>query len=50
MTTAVGLVESYLRLNGYFTVTEYQVQHPVAGQPGMYETATDLDILAVRLP
>lgn len=50
MNTAVGLVESYLRLNGYFTVTEYQVQHPVPGQPGRFETATDLDVLAVRLP
>jgi len=45
---AVGLVESYLRLNGYFTVTEFQVQHPSGG--GRYETATDLDVLAVRLP
>ncbi len=50
MQTAVGLVESYLRLNGYFTVTEYQVQQPVSGQTGRYETATDLDVLAVRLP
>ncbi len=50
MNTAVGLVETYLRLNGYFTATEYQVQHPAPGQPGKYETATDLDILAVRLP
>ncbi len=50
LNTAVGLVETYLRLNGYFTVTEYQVQHPVPGQPGRYETATDLDILAIRLP
>jgi hypothetical protein len=48
--TAVALVESYLRLNGYFTVTEYQVQHPAARQPGRFETATDLDILAVRFP
>lgn len=50
MNTAVGLVETYLRLNGYFTATEYQVQHPVPEQPGKYETATDLDILAIRLP
>ena len=50
MNTAVGLVETYLRLNGYFTATEYQVQHPVPGQPGKYETATDLDILTIRLP
>lgn len=50
MHTAVELVESYLRMNGYFTVTEYQIQHPMPGQPGKYETATDLDLLAVRLP
>lgn len=50
MTTATSLVESYLRLNGYFTVTEFQVQHPKPGEPGAFETATDVDILAVRLP
>lgn len=50
MDTAVALVESYLRVNGYFTVTEFQVQESVLGQPGRYETVTDLDILAVRLP
>jgi hypothetical protein len=48
MDLAVALVDTYLRLNGYFTVTEFQVQHPVGG--GRYETATDLDILAIRLP
>lgn len=48
MDPAGALVESYLRLNGYFTVTEFQVQHPSGG--GRYETATDLDILALRLP
>jgi hypothetical protein len=47
---AVSLVESYLRLNGYFTATEFQVQQPAAGQPGRFETATDLDILGVHLP
>ena len=50
MDVAVSLAESYLRLNGYFTVTEFQVQQPAAGQPGRFETATDLDILAMRLP
>ena len=48
MDPAVALVETYLRLNGYFTVTEFQVQHPVGN--GRFETATDLDILSVRLP
>ena len=48
MDTAVTLVQAYLRLNGYFTVTEY----PVIGfaRDGKYRTATDLDILAFRFP
>lgn len=50
MDVAVGLVESYLRLNGYFAVTEFQVQAPVTERLGRFETVTDLDILAVRLP
>jgi len=49
MDTAVGLVETYLRLNGFFTITEFQVQQP-HGASGTFETATDLDILAVHLP
>jgi hypothetical protein len=48
MDQAVGLVQAYLRLNGYFTVTEYPVIVPDGG--GGYRTATDLDILAVRFP
>lgn len=47
MDTAVGLVESYLRLNGYLTATELQVQRQHGRQ---FEAATDLDILAIRLP
>lgn len=50
MDTAVQLVEAYLRLNGYFTATELQVQERVRRQPDAFETATDLDILAVHLP
>lgn len=50
MDTAVGLVESYLRLNGYLTATELQVQERVRRRPDAFETATDLDILAVHLP
>ncbi|MEX2283437.1 MAG: hypothetical protein WEE89_13220 [Gemmatimonadota bacterium] len=48
MDNAVGLVQAYLRLNGYFTVTE----HPVIamGRDGRYRTATDLDVLAFRFP
>ena len=47
MDNAVALVQAYLRLNGYFTVSEYPV---VATQRTGYRTATDLDILAFRFP
>jgi hypothetical protein len=43
MDNAVGLVESYLRVNGYFTVTDYPVIE--ACKFGGYRTATDLDVL-----
>jgi hypothetical protein len=45
--TAVGLVQAYLRVNGYFTVAEYAVLD--ATGTGGPRTVTDLDILAVRL-
>jgi hypothetical protein len=48
MDTAVSLIEAYLRVNGYFTVTEYPIIEAV--QNGGYRTMTDLDILAVRFP
>jgi hypothetical protein len=48
MDHAVALVESYLRVNGYFTVTEYPVIE--ACKFGGYRTATDLDVLAFRFP
>ena len=47
MDNAVALVQAYLRLNGYFTVSEYPV---VAATGAGYRTATDLDILAFRFP
>jgi hypothetical protein len=48
MNAGVALVQSYLNLNGYFTVTEFPV---IRGQRGGgYEEVTDLDILAVRFP
>ena len=47
MDNAVALVQAYLRINGYFTVSEYPV---VAQRRGGYRTATDLDILAFRFP
>ena len=48
MDNAVALVQAYLRVNGYFTVSEYPVLEPTRG--GEYRTATDLDILAFRFP
>ncbi|HEX20339.1 MAG TPA: hypothetical protein ENG78_05925 [Acidiferrobacteraceae bacterium] len=48
MDHAVALVEAYLHVNGYFTVTEYPVIE--AMKHGGYQTATDLDILAFRFP
>ena len=44
---AVALVCAYLRVNGYFTLTEFEVS--VATRHG-YRSLTDLDIIAVRLP
>lgn len=48
MDNAVALVETYLRVNGYFTVTEFPVVE--AARYGGFRTVTDLDILAFRFP
>lgn len=48
MDTSVALVQAYLRVNGYFTVTEYPVI--ASGKNGTYRAATDLDVLAFRFP
>ena len=48
MDTAVSLVQSYLYMNGFFTVTEYPVLELMAS--GEYRNLTDVDILALRLP
>jgi hypothetical protein len=48
MDHAVALVETYLRVNGYFTVTEYPVVE--AAEDGDYRSATDIDVLAFRFP
>lgn len=48
MDNAVALVETYLRVNGYFTVTEYPVVE--AARHGGFRTVTDLDVLAFRFP
>lgn len=51
MDTAVALVQTYLRLNGYFTVAEFPILAAVGrgDSPGLRST-TDIDILAVRFP
>ncbi|MFZ5477862.1 MAG: hypothetical protein ACOZNI_13895 [Myxococcota bacterium] len=48
MDTAVDLVQAYLRVNGYFTVTEYPIVEAVGGTPR--RTLTDVDVLAFRFP
>ncbi len=48
MDIAVNLVESYLRLNGYLTLSEMEVQKKA--KSGLYETLTDVDIVALRFP
>jgi hypothetical protein len=49
MDPPVALVQAYLQINGYFTITEYAVVEAV-GRAGNYRTSTDLDVLAVRFP
>lgn len=44
---AVEVVCSYLRINGYFTLTEFDV-HQLAADG--YRAVTDVDVIAVRLP
>lgn len=48
MDNAVSLVQAYLRVNGYFTVSEFPVIE--LRRPEGYTAATDLDILAFRFP
>jgi hypothetical protein len=51
MDTAVALVQTYLRLNGYFTVAEFPILTVVGpGARSGLRSATDIDILAVRFP
>lgn len=47
MDHAVSLVQAYLQVNGYFTVAEYPVLE--ATVDGGYQSATDIDLLALRL-
>lgn len=46
MDNAVALVQAFLRLHGYFTVTEFPVVRP--SRNGGHECLTDLDVLAFR--
>ena len=48
MDVAVNLVESYLRLNGYLTLSEFEIQKK--GSDGSYRTLTDVDIVGLRFP
>ncbi|MCZ7532841.1 MAG: hypothetical protein M5U23_05475 [Acidimicrobiia bacterium] len=48
MDTAVSLVQSYLYMNGFFTVTEYPVLEFMDTENP--RTLTDVDVLAVRFP
>lgn len=48
MDIAVNLVETYLRLNGYLTLSEFEIQ--ARGENGFYETVTDVDIVGFRFP
>lgn len=48
MDIGVDLVEAYLRLNGYFTISEFEVQRETS--PGVFQTITDVDIIGLRLP
>ena len=47
MDASVAIAAAYLQLNGYFVLTELPVQ---VAERQAYRTATDLDLLAVRLP
>tara|TARA_R110000744_G_scaffold112179_6_gene210456 strand:- start:8254 stop:8868 length:615 start_codon:yes stop_codon:yes gene_type:complete len=48
MDNAVTLVQAYLRLNGYFTITEFPIVEAI--KHGGHRTATDIDVMAVRFP
>ncbi|MBL4808873.1 MAG: hypothetical protein JKY43_02300 [Phycisphaerales bacterium] len=48
MDSAVALVESYLKINGYFVVTDYPIVELIGR--GQVRSITDIDILAVRFP
>ena len=48
MDIAVNLVENYLRLTGYMTLSEFEVQR--RDKKGRFKTVTDIDVMAIRFP
>lgn len=48
MDIAVNLVESYLRLTGYLTLSELEIH--ARNEDGTFRTVTDVDIVALRFP
>jgi hypothetical protein len=48
MDIAVNLVENYLRLTGYLTLSEFEVQR--RDKQGRFKTVTDIDIMGLRMP
>lgn len=48
MDIAVNLIENYLRLTGYMTLSEFEVQR--RGEDGQFKTITDVDIMGIRMP
>lgn len=48
MDAANALVEVYLRVNGYLTLSEWQIQ--ARNRHGQWDTLTDVDIFGIRFP
>jgi hypothetical protein len=48
MDAGVDLVQSYLRLNGYATLAEFQIHGRLPD--GGYEALTDVDVVGIRFP
>lgn len=48
MDIAVNLVENYLRLTGYMTLSEFEVQR--RDKKGRFKTVTDIDVMGIRFP
>ncbi len=48
MDIAVNLVDHFLRINGYLTLSEFEIQQ--RNRRGLWETVTDIDMVAMRFP